>query len=175
MPIMTLPMTERKPIFSIPIEIYSDRNVLALPFLFRVSLAPNHLNMLDDSLERCPRPEIARDTLLLQQGLILIRNNTSTHQQNVVSTLLPDELSALREGCHVGAVEETHSYNIHILINRHLCNLLGRGQEAGVDYFHACVAEGPGWNQSTSLVSIYSRLHYKNATPLGCFLVRPFL
>src|SRR3989442_13558653 len=108
MPIMTLPMTERKPIFSIPIEIYSDRNVLALPFLFRVSLAHNHLNMLDDSLERCPRPEIARDTLLLQQGLILIRNNTSTHQQNVVSPLLPYDLRDLREACHVAAFAAAH-------------------------------------------------------------------
>src|SRR2546425_12588786 len=120
MPIMTLPMIERKPIFSIPIEIYSDRNVLALPFLFRVSLAHNHLNMLDYSLERCPRPEIARDTLLLQQGLILIRNNTSTHQQNVFSTRLPDELSDLREACHVDAVVQPHRYNIHVLINCHL-------------------------------------------------------
>src|SRR5438128_4318117 len=141
---MTLPMIERKPMFfRLPARYPQTDMSWFLPFLFRVSLAHNHLNMLYDRLESCSRPEIARDTLLLQQRLILIRNNTSTHQQNIVSTLVPDELGHLREGGHVSAVEETHSHYIRIFINRHLRHLLGRSQEACVDDFHARVPEGP--------------------------------
>src|SRR5712692_1522422 len=125
---MTLPIIERKLVFfSTPSEISSDRNVLVLPVLLRVSLAHNTLDMLDDRLERGSRPEVSRDTLLLQERLILIRDNSSTHQQNIISTLLPDELSDLGESGHVGTVEKTHSHNINVLIDSHLGNLLGRG------------------------------------------------
>src|SRR5436309_13934606 len=113
-----------------------------LSLLLRVSLVYNHLNVFNDCFESGARVEIASDTLLLQERLILIWNNSAAHQQDIVSTFLPDELGNLRKGGHVSAVEKTHSYNVNILVDSHLRNLLGRRQKPGVYYFHACVPEG---------------------------------
>src|SRR6266849_10036280 len=164
-----LPMTERKPMIFHSHQISLDRNVLVLPLLLRVPLAHNTLNMLDDRFERGPRPKIARNTLLLQQRLILVRNNSSTHQQNIVSTLLPDELGDFWEGGHVGTVEKAHSHNINILIDSHLRNLLGCRQKTRVDYLHACVPERARQDQSASIVAVQSRLRHKDSNPLRRF------
>src|SRR5713101_531670 len=140
---ITLPMMDRKPMFfSTPTKKSSDRNVLVLPLFLRVSLVHNPLDMFNDHLESGPWAEIASDTLLLQERLILIWNNSTAHEQDIVSTFFPDELGNLGKSCHVSAVEKTHSYNINILVNSHLRNLFGRRQKPGVYYFHACVAEG---------------------------------
>src|SRR6266849_922673 len=152
---MILPMIERKPMFfQLPAKISLDRNVLVLPFLFRISLAHNPLNMFNDRLESGPRSEIARNTLFLQQRLVLVRDNPTAHEQNIVSALLPDELSDLREGSHVSTIEQAHSHNINILINCHLSNLLRRRQKSCVDNFHACVPESTSQDQSASIMTI---------------------
>src|SRR6267143_905280 len=80
MPMMILPITERKPMFFRPYCIFFFvKGPWALRFLFGVSLGYNALYVFDDRLEGCPWPKIASDTLLLQHWLILIRDNSSTH------------------------------------------------------------------------------------------------
>src|SRR5256712_274119 len=103
-PMIVLPIMERKPIFFRPYGIYFFGKDLALLFLFGISRAYNALDMLDDRLERGPRSEIAGNSLLLQQRLVLVWDNTATHQQNIAPTFLPDELCNLWEGGHVSTV-----------------------------------------------------------------------
>src|SRR2546425_11798860 len=92
--------------------------------------------MIDYGLQRRSRAIIPCYPLLLQQRFVLVRDYTSTNQEYVVATSLPDQSCDFRESCHMRAVEETHSYDINILVNRHLRHLFWGREKTSVNDFH---------------------------------------
>src|SRR5438094_2115337 len=106
------------------------------------ALLPDSLNdMIDYSLQRGPGTIISCYPLFLQYWFVLVGDYASADQEYVVATPLPNQSCNFRESCHVSAVEETHSYNVNILINRHLGHLFWCGEKTGVNDFHACIPE----------------------------------
>src|SRR5713101_6232575 len=125
--------------------------------LLRVPLSNNPLDVLDNGLQRGAGTIIPCNPKLLQPRLVIVRNYSATHEQNIIAALLSDELGDLGKGRHVRAVEEAHGDHVNLLVDSHLRYLFRGCEETGVDDLHTCVAKGAAEDERASVVTIQPR------------------
>src|SRR5580658_5103414 len=93
--------------------------------------------------ERGSGLEHSRDAQLLQLGSVLVRNYTSDGHQDVLHAFLPQQLHHPWNDRIVRSREDGQSDNLDVLLQSCVHDHLRGLTQAGVDNFHARVAESP--------------------------------
>src|SRR5260370_42107337 len=92
-------------------------------------------------VERGPGLEYSRDAQLFQLGGVLVRNYTADDDQDVVHMFLAQQFHHARNNRIVRTREDRQSDDLDVLLQRGVYNHLRSLAQAGVNYFHAGVAE----------------------------------
>jgi hypothetical protein len=104
-----------------------------------------------------------RDAGLFHGGNVGFGNDAADENGDVVHALFAQQVHELWADGIVRAGEDGEADDVNVLLDGGGGNHFGRLAEAGVDYLHACVAQGAGDDFGAAVVAIQARLGNQNS------------
>ena len=98
-------------------------------------------NELRDILSRCTGEKDFGDALLLKFGDVFLRNNSSQDYQSVLHSLFAQQRNDSRAQRVMRAAQDRHSDCVNVLLQSRRRDHLRGLTQAGVDDFHAGIAQ----------------------------------
>ena len=117
---------------------------------------------VNDRRERRAGAEVALDAHRLDSGDVLIGQDAARHDQHIVHAILTEQVHHLGEDRHMRAREDAHQDGVHILLDGGFDDHRRRLADAGIDHFHASVAQRPRDHLGAPVVSIEARLGHQH-------------
>src|SRR5258706_8084036 len=121
------------------------------------------MNEFDDVLSGCAGEEDFGDAGFFQGGDVGSGNDAADEDGDVVHAFFVEEFHQLRAERVVGAGEDGEADDVYVFLDGRGGNHLRRLTEAGVDHFHAGVAQGAGDDFGATVVAIQSGLGNQNS------------
>src|SRR5882757_5881632 len=113
---------------------------------------------IDDILGGCSGEKNFGDARLFERGNVLAGNDAADQHGDVVHAFFAQEIHELRADSVVGAGEDGEADNVDVFLYRGGGDHLRGLPEAGVDDFHAGVAEGAGNDLGAAVVAVEAGL-----------------
>src|SRR5580692_11370438 len=129
--------------------------------LVRLSVAP--VDEFDDVLGGGTGKENFGDAGFFQGGDVGARNDAANEDGDVVHAFFVEELHELRAEGVVGAGEDGETDDVDVFLDGGGGDHLRGLAQAGVDHFHASVAQGTGDDFRTTVMAIQPRFRNQNS------------
>ena len=94
---------------------------------------------------------------------ISLRDDTAADDQAILHAIRTDELDDFREEMRMSTGKYAHSYDIDILLQGSLSNLLRRLTQASVYNLETSIAQSSGYDLCTAVMTIQAWFCYKNS------------
>ena len=125
------------------------------------------LNVLDDVVGGSPGAEYGGDAYLGQRLPVGLRHNPAEHDEDIVHALFLEQAHNFGQEFHVRPGEDAEAKHGNILLRGGLHNHLRSLPDAGVDNFHAGIAQGAGNDFGAPIVPVKSGLGDEDADRVG--------
>src|SRR5271169_857908 len=95
----------------------------------------------DDAIHGSPRLKHRRNSCVFEGFHVLVGNDAAHQQQHVIHLVLPEQVHHARHDGVVRPRQNAEADDVHVFLQRGVDNHLGSLPQAGVDHFHAGIAQ----------------------------------